>query len=170
MINVATYFDLFAADCQRYGILFDTELLLVLCVGIYDSTLIGRFKKTTDYAVNDFNLLKNIADCFNPLYISPQILAELSNHSDMLPIKRISEYYGSIEGFIRNHYEIHYQKNILLDEKYLPELGFTDISMFRLCLDNKCVLFTADRKLTQICRYHKLSVFNFNEYRDQLLF
>lgn len=170
MIKTTSYFDLFSANCHKHGILFDTEILLVVCVGIFNSSLISRFKKTAAYDMDDFNMLKSIADRSKRLYISPQILAELSNHSNMLPTKEISDYYGSIEGFIRNHFEVYYEKDMLLNEKYLPELGFADASMFKLCLENRCVLFTADMKLTGICRHHNISVFNFNEYRDQLLF
>jgi len=167
MITSSSYFDLVSANCQRHGILFDTEILLVICVGIFDPQRISKFKKTTAYNLDDFNMLKRVADRYK-LYISPQILAELSNHSDRLDDNLISEYYRPVKEFIRTHFEVYIPKDELLDEECLPKLGFADTSMLKICLDKKCVLFTADWKLTDKCRHYDIKVFNFKEYRESI--
>lgn len=168
MNRTITYFDLVGDYCARYGVIFDTSVLLALCIGKYNSSRISTFKKTAVYTIDDYMFLHRVSERFNPLYITPQVLAELSNHSDMLPIREIHEYYGSIKDYLLSQYEAYFHKDVLINDQYLPELGFADISIYQTCLDKKCVLFTADRKLTQICRHNNIQVFNFNEYRDQL--
>ncbi|MCK5833180.1 hypothetical protein KAH81_05855 [bacterium] len=159
------YWENIVAKCTRKGILLNTELLLLLCVGIYKRQLVESSKITNKYSVNDFNIVANIAAKFSPLYVSPQVLAEFSNYSDRLGSKVMREFYSSIEKILKGQFEVHIPKDVMIDENYLPVLGFTDVSMMKICEEKGCVLFTADLQLESI--YSKrIDVVNFNHIRS----
>lgn len=165
-----SYLDIISQKCYRNGLLFDTELLLVYCVGLYDIHRLGRFKKTQNYRPEDFEFLGHMITHFNPVYVSPQILAELSNHSDMLPSEFITDYYSSILDFLKGQLELYIPKNDIMDQLYFSELGFADSSIIKICLEKDCVLFTSDWKLTSFVRTRGIMAVNYNEIRTDLWF
>ena len=150
------------SNCTRCGILLDTELLLLLCVGLFDPAMVERHKKANKYTLDDFERIDYIVGKFNPLYVSPQILAEFSNHSDRLGSKVIREFYKSIEKILKEQFEVYIPKDVIIEEDYLPALGFADVSILKICEEKRCVLFTADWQLEGICRAKGLEVVNFN--------
>ena len=156
------YWENIIAECSRNGILLDTELLLLLSVGVFKSSLIEKSKITNKYSVNDFKMLANIAIQYKPLYVSPQVLAEFSNHSDRLGSSVIREFYKSIEKILKEQFEVYIPKDVIIEEDYLSALGFADVSMLKVCEEKGCVLFTADLQLEGICRAKGLNVVNFN--------
>ncbi len=156
------YWENIVAKCKRKGILLDTELLLLLCVGIYKTQLVEKIKITNKYSVDDFNTVANIVAQFSPLYVSPQVLAEFSNHSDRLGNNVMREFYSSIGKILKDQLEVHIPKDVIIDENYLPVLGFTDVSMMKICEEKGCVLFTADLQLAGICNSKRINVVNFN--------
>ncbi|GEM_PF-3233923 len=158
------------SKCKRNGVLLDTSLLLVVCIGIYDVNLVEKFKKTAAFTIDDFILLKNIISKYSPLYVSPHILAELSNLSKMLPSKNMIRYFNSIEELLKKQFEIYICKDEILKEVILPEIGFADTSIFKIGLKKDCVIFTTDWKLTSILRSRNLAVVNYNEIRTSLWF
>jgi predicted nucleic acid-binding protein len=156
------YYNEIIASSNRNGITIDTELLLVLCIGLYNPNLIDRSTKTQKYSIESFRILEAIARKFKPLYISPQVLAEFSNHAKMIGnINYIDFYKISIE-ILREQFEIHIPKDKMLDEKHLYRLGFTDISLIRICKETGCVLYTADGPLYRFCENEKIKAVNFN--------
>ncbi len=170
MISENSYLNSLNSKCKRNGLLFDTELLLVFCVGLYDTSMIGNFKKTQNYNKDDFTFLNNMIFNNRPVYVSPQILGELSNHSRMLPTKIHKNYYSSILEFLKEQLEIYVPKNDILDELYFPDVGFADSSIIKICLDKDCVLFTSDWELTGIVRNRGITAVNYNEIRNALWF
>ncbi len=160
------YWENIIAKCKRKGILLDTELLLLLCVGIYRPQLVENSRITTNYSIEDFRIVAGIAAQYSPLYVSPQVLAEFSNHADRLGSKVMRKFYSSIEKILKVQFEVHIPKDVMVDENYLPALGFTDVSMMKICEENDCVLFTADLQLASICTSKKIDVVNFNHIRD----
>ena len=155
------------AQCRDSGVLFDTELLLLICVGLYDKLKIAKFKKVNKYDIEDYDALMKVLSNTNKIFVSPQILAELSNHLDMIHEENV--YYSSME-LLKQELEIYIEKDILIQEEYFPKIGFTDMSLMKICEKKNCVLFTADFRLSKICQHRGFQVVNYNEIRGMRWF
>src|SRR5262245_26716632 len=64
---------------RQRGLLVDTNLLLLLVVGILDTSRIGTFKRTRTFTSADFDLLAGIVSRFSLIVTTPNILTEMSN-------------------------------------------------------------------------------------------
>ena len=63
----------------RRTLLLDTNLLVLLAVGLTDKSLVGRHKRTTEYVEEDFDMLYSMIHQFDELCTTPNILTETSN-------------------------------------------------------------------------------------------
>jgi hypothetical protein len=61
------------------GILVDSNLLLIFCIGSLDPSLVQREKGTREYTLADFSVLQEFLRGFRRLRTTPNILTELSN-------------------------------------------------------------------------------------------
>ena len=162
-----TYIESLIDKYRTKGIAIDTEILLLLCVGLFDEGLITRFERTSKYSIDEFKIAQGIIGQISPHLVTPHVLAEFSNFSNKLG-KRRNGYYSAIDGFLKKEIEIFYPKEDILDEPFVSFLGFADISLFKTCRDKGCVLFTADSPLTDILRRQNIDVINMVEIQSEL--
>jgi hypothetical protein len=66
----ASYYNLYLKYKSK-GILIDTNLLLLLLVGFYDENLIAKFKRTSKYSKEDFQIIRNFILHFEKIIITP---------------------------------------------------------------------------------------------------
>jgi len=60
---------------KRKGVFIDTNLLVLLLVGLVNPERIISLKRTQDYAVEDFAILRKLVDWFGkPLVTTPHVL------------------------------------------------------------------------------------------------
>jgi len=64
---------------QQKGVLLDTNLFILLIVGLVGSKHIATHKKLDSYSEEDFKLLVSILDTCRHLVVTPHVLAETSN-------------------------------------------------------------------------------------------
>ncbi len=69
---------------RRQGILVDTNLLLLFCVGAHDPNQIEKFKRTRTYIKDDFELLAHFLAAFDKVITTPNILTEVNSLSNQL--------------------------------------------------------------------------------------
>jgi hypothetical protein len=70
---------------QKYrskGILLDTNLLLLYIVGSLDIEYIAKFKRTTQYTTDDFDIVADFLRLFSHTIVTPHILTEVSDFID----------------------------------------------------------------------------------------
>jgi rRNA-processing protein FCF1 len=145
------------------GILVDTNILLLYFVGIFDPTLIARFKRTEIFAPDDFQKVEAVLNRFNRVLTTPHILAEISNLA------------VSLRGQAKDFFQHLSNGFIALDEKYTParllvtgnifsRLGLTDAAIERLAMKGYLV-FTADFELSQRLTHRGADVLNLNHLR-----
>lgn len=65
-------------------LLIDTNLLLVLLVGAQDREQIARFKRTSAYSREDYDLLARFVADFRQIAGMPNVLTEVSNLAGQL--------------------------------------------------------------------------------------
>jgi len=164
-----SYIEFLIKKYRTKGIAIDTEILLLLCVGLFNEGLIKRkgFKRTDKYSVDEFRIAQGIIKQISPHIVTPHVLAEFSNFSNELKERR-KGYYSAIDSFLKNELEIYYPKEEILDEPFISFLGFADISLYKTCRDEGCVLFTADSPLTGFLRRQNIDVINMVEIQAEL--
>jgi len=64
---------------RKGGLLVDTNILVLFCVGKYKPDLIPQFKRTAQFTARDFKLLQGLWSRFDRILTTPTILAEVSN-------------------------------------------------------------------------------------------
>lgn len=148
------------------GVFIDTNLLVLLIIGLVNPERVRNFKRTQDFTIDDFRLLHNLVTWFGPpLIATPHVLSQLSDLTDLK---------GKERGEVRNRF-----KKIVVDtieEKYDPakqlvrhplfeRFGLGDASVAAVCQRNVLVL-TADLQLQIALDYSGLNALNFNHVRQ----
>lgn len=74
------------------GVLVDTNLLLLYVVGAYSPRWIGRFKHTSAFTEDDFELLGRLMGQFQTVVTTPHVLTDLQRSAtflDIFPVSRV---------------------------------------------------------------------------------
>ena len=153
---------------RRYvslGIAVDTGLLILAAVGRYDKQYISGFKKTQVYSSEDYDLLTTFLAKFRRLVVSPHVLAELSNHSFMIPGRRLKAYLDVMVRLLLPFHEEHTTKDSILRDPALYTVGVTDTGLIICCEQNDYLLLTGDRKLLGIAQSRGVAGLHFDDLR-----
>lgn len=152
------------------GIIIDSNLLILLLVGIYDRNYIPNFKRTRNFTYKDFDILIEFIHKFKHLFITPHILTEVSNLSKQVQEYRLKEYFKHFADILNKMQEISINKNDILNNKYIEILGVTDIGIMEASENNDILFLTEDIVLSNIAESKKLKVINFNYIKDYFWF
>lgn len=147
-----------------YGIVVDTNLLLLDFVGDYDIRKISTFKRTIVYTVDDYILLQQILNSFRKVIVNQAILAEVFNLLDSLNNienqrlnthlrSRIHSLTEQLSGYVE-----------IANQSSFPKFGFTDASIDILSSNN--LILTDDLKLYGYLASQGKPVINFNHIRS----
>jgi hypothetical protein len=150
------------------GIIVDTNLIILYIVGFYDITYIEKFGrvKNKGYTKEDFLALKKLLESFRSLFLTPQILAEISNLSfNDVSDKRFVAYFDEMLRVITNVNEKYIPKNILVKIPSLIKFGFTDLSIFELAKKENLPVVTDDFKLHGFLSFHGIRSINMDQIR-----
>src|SRR4051812_26562103 len=103
-----TAFDEVVARYRSKGLLIHSNLLLLLLVGGADVSLIARCKRTKQFDLNDYELLRDFVFQFKKVATTPHVLTEVSNLA------------GQLKGEYRDLFYSHMAQSIeVLDEQYI---------------------------------------------------
>lgn len=159
--------DLVNTLIQKYhkkGLLIDTNILLLYFVGLYDTNLILNFKRTRQFAIEDYGTLEKIINRFNKIVCTPNILTE------------INSFCNQFNGKIKQDFFEKFRLTLsLIDEKYIPskevaqedifnKFGLTDTGIMNI-INNNYLLLTDDFRLSQYLTSIGTDVINFNHIR-----
>ncbi|MBI4121869.1 MAG: hypothetical protein HY461_00905 [Parcubacteria group bacterium] len=117
------------------ALLVDTNILVLLFVGLYNPALIKDCDTTNRYSKEDFELLKQILRCFKKCIITPHVVAELSNLSKKsFKGERLCHYVHVVVEQLKSFEEQHLDLSSLLgsDIQLICQLGFTDVGIYEL--------------------------------------
>lgn len=108
------------------GYFVDTNLLVLFVVGQVDPNLISKHRRLEDYSIEDYELLIDLIDQVDALYVTPNTLTETSNllrqHQD--PEKALL-----VQGFsdiIHRSNEITIASATVATDRSFLDLGLTD--------------------------------------------
>jgi hypothetical protein len=147
------------------GLVLDSNLLLLLIVGLVDSHFIANFKRTRMFAQEDFNLLIHIMRRFEKCSITPHVLTEVSNFIGQIKEPYLDKCRAQLAQFINSSKE-HYSpaKDLLAMKEYF-RFGVSDASLSELA-HRRFLILTVDAALAYHLGIQSLPVVNFSHMRQ----
>jgi len=146
------------------SVLIDTNLLLLLIVGLYNKDLISVHKRTKEFMPKDFDLLVKCIKGYKILWVTSHCLAEVSNLIRQTNKKQAKELMACFSSFIAKARETHIQKEIIFKNVISARLGVTDTGIIIKSKRVSCV-FTVDLDLYTEISKKGYKVYNFNHIR-----
>jgi rRNA-processing protein FCF1 len=158
------YIDELIQRYRRKGILVDTNILLLYCIGAVNKNEISIFKRTKQFVPEDYDTLLGLLNNFESIVTTPNILTEVSNLS------------GQLKDNLKLTYFNFFKENIkLLKEEYVPSLqaanipefsrfGLTDAAIINHA-KGKYLVLTEDFHLSQYLQHEGIDAINFNHLR-----
>lgn len=146
--------------------LIDTNILLLLLVGLCDKTLLGRAKRVQQFGPEDFSILEQFLARFDRLVLSPNILTETDNLARQLP----ESYHADLALILRQLStaiidERHVSLEVIAGIPEFEQVGLTDGSIF---LMQEVVVLSDDFRLVGLLRNRGVEAMNFNHLRGWL--
>ncbi len=143
------------------AILFDANLLLLLAVGLFDRSLIGR-RRLDEFTVEDFDFLIDYAHSFSNKLTIPHVLAEVSNLSDYCVSKaRLREFRAFFSEFVKGLDEQWAAAVGLCAQASFSKLGLSDAAISELATARTEVI-SVDLDLCIFLEAKGVPVTNFN--------
>lgn len=146
------------------SILLDTNLLVVLVVGLLDPSMIGNHKRTKNYTPEDFESLKSVLDNYQELWITNQSVAEASNLLRHTNADNAEKLLKILSNLVSRYKESNISSRDIFEESCALKLGVTDAGLAR---KSKRVtnLLTADLDLYLEVSGRFNNAINFNHIR-----
>lgn len=163
----------FLSACAQNGLIIDTNVLVVLLIGLYNPVLISKCPKTSDYNSDDFVYIRRlIADTKANIIVTPHILTEVSNLTfrGILYEPGFSQYINHVVEIIGLAEEEHTSKSILLGSpKLLAAFGFADLSIIEAAKKLKAAVLTNEGALYDALCKANCPVINIDHVRAAAL-
>lgn len=147
--------------------LVDSNLLLLLYVGDADRGLVGRFKRTAAYIVEDYLGLKVLLRLFRRILTTPHVLTEVSNLASQIEEGRRGLLFAEFAKGIEVLEEEYTPSRELQARSEFASFGLTDTAICTLAL-RKCLIISADFRLCRHLEACGLSVLNVTQLRPFL--
>ena len=152
------------AQHRKSGVAIDTQLLLLLWIGNFDRSQIGRFKRLRQYTETDFDLLCGLVACCPKLVTTPNVLTEVSNLAGQLPGELAEEFREEFRRVVTKLNEQHFDSISVTQSDSFLRLGLADGTLLKLARQNVLVL-TDDHLLYQQLANDHLPALNFTYVR-----
>jgi hypothetical protein len=165
--------EVLVARYASWGVLVDTNILLIYLAGLWDRSLVERFSRNEKgYTADDFDALGQLIARFRLVLTTPHILTEVSNLSYALGFKRrdrdAADHLARVVAFLRGTCEEQVPKDTILADQWhslLARFGVTDVSIMEACRIHRCLVLTDDAKLCDALGRLDVDVLNFSNIR-----
>jgi rRNA-processing protein FCF1 len=145
-------------------LLIDTNLLLVLLVGDQDRLQVPRFKRTSRFTPEDYDLLAEFVAAFREVVITPNVLTEVSNLAGQLREPLRTQVFDRLGDFASQAGERYVPSREVVEEHDFARFGLTDLSVVLAARERFAVL-TDDLGLYLRLMEDDVHVVNFNHLR-----
>jgi hypothetical protein len=149
---------------RHQGLLIDTNLLILYCIGTLNQELIATFKRTKPYVKEDYETLVHFMRYFSKIVTTPNVLTEVSNLANSLHSQVKDEFYQIFSKIITRVEENYMPSKQVSDTQELYKFGLTDSVIFYLAKGNY-LLLTDDFRLSQYVESKHYDAINFNHIR-----
>jgi len=151
-------------------VLLDSNLMLVLLAGRFDSRLFGRFKRINAYSIDDYELLERLVSKFSILFTTPHILTEVGDLANSLSEQWREDWLRNTAAFVSslNCTPVFDEcwtpaKQLLLTPEFLA-FGLADASLAQLL--DIALIITDDFRLSGFLRRKGVPILNFRDLRN----
>jgi hypothetical protein len=128
------------------AVVLDSNLTILLVVGLTSRELIGRHRRLKAYTDADFDCLINLISGYSPIVVTPNTLTETSNLCHQIPEPartRIADAFGA---FVDLSTEEYVPSKTAIRHDQFSRLGLTDAALLDRMTSSR-LLLTADHDL-----------------------
>ncbi len=145
------------------GALVDSNLLVLLLVGLVNKHRIQNFKRTQDFTVEDFDLLVRLIAWFGKLFATPHVMSQASDLADLRgdELRQVRRLFRSIVERMTESYD---PSRVLVGDPIFERFGLTDAAIAKVCTRGILVV-TADVELQLEIQRRGADALNFNHAR-----
>lgn len=129
------------------AILLDTNLLVVVFVGLWRQEAVGRRATGDEYDRVDFQLLARLVEDASPWILTPHLLTEVDNRLGYIQSPGQEECRKVAAEMIKRHREFRPAAIKVIREKAYPRLGVADAAIIRISRKHRSLVLTADHAL-----------------------
>lgn len=149
------------------GILLDSNLLVLLFVGLADSRAIENFKRTKNHGFTEkeFFLLEGIVRSFSKIVTTPHILTETSNYIFQLHGKTRQSALAITAKIVQSFKERRAEAKSLVQSETFSNFGLTDSAILDLP-PKKYLVLSVDAALVIALNKKGVDAINFNRLRQ----
>lgn len=146
------------------AILVDTNLLVLLLVGLVDERQIESFKRTRQYTIEDYRLLSRLLAGFSEILATPHVFTETNNLLGHLHEPRRTAARLALRTLVETAHEEFRPSRELVVHPAFARLGLTDAAILSAQGEGVAVL-TDDFDLYVSLEAAGAEVWNFNHIR-----
>jgi hypothetical protein len=147
------------------GVLLDSNLLVLLFVGLTDIGLVTSFKRTQAFTQQEFSLLKGVVDTFYKVITTPHVLTETSNFLGQLHSGSRLTALTILSKNIQSFKERRPEAKTLVQSGAFFNFGLTDSAILDLPPKTYLVL-SIDAALIIALQKKEVDAINFNHLRQ----
>ena len=150
------------------SLVIDTQLLVLLVVGMASPGYIAKHKRLGAYTEKDFDLLIEVAGQFGQIVVTPNTMTEASNLLAQTGEALAGKHKKLFEAFrelVGNSHEDYIASSAAVGHNVFLRLGLTDAALL-VREDAEQVLITADFGLYLAAANLHREVVNFNHLRE----
>lgn len=127
-------------------VIVDSGLLLLLAVGLTDSKLIAKHKRTRSFEIEDFELLVSVLGRFDKVVVTPHIVTEVSNLASQTDQTTAMRIRATLAALLEVQEERYGASQLTVQHKHFLRLGITDCAILDLT-SSEMPLITVDLEL-----------------------
>jgi hypothetical protein len=146
-------------------IALDTNLIILLIVGLADETVVPKHKRTRAYTTQDFKLLSNIVAGYREIAVVPNALSEVSNLLSFEADELSRKILANFSRFISNTREFYITSLDASKRHEFRWLGLSDSAILELAKRETDIL-TSDVDLHIAALRAGYNSFNFTHMID----
>lgn len=124
----------------------DANLLVLLTIGAVRPDLVGRHKRVRAYTVEDYEVVLELVNAANRVWVTPNALAEASNLLGFGRRNTPPEFAMGLRQLVESVLEIYVPSEQVADRAEFGRLGLNDAALLELVTPERSLL-TMDAKL-----------------------
>lgn len=153
------------AKYRLKGVLLDTNLLVLLVVGLYRRDRIPKHRRTKSYTIQDFVFITRLVAHFSRRLTTPHILAEADNLIRQLDAVEHRAMSAVMTSVVSTLFEVYVPSSTAISQKDYAHLGLTDSVVLIAAATEDVLVVTADNALANSLSRLGRDVLNINHIR-----